>query len=117
MDNATCPFCNSEQIVGFDIDVNAEQVEQTMICNDCDGEWVDVYTLSHRTDGDGMAIEGQEAQAPDQELIDALAKAMAVIEWMMPVVEGETGGLRSDINEQYRDAEEVADKHKAQVTK
>jgi len=40
-----CPFCESDQTEGDEIDQEANQVWQKIGCNNCGEEWTDVYIL------------------------------------------------------------------------
>lgn len=40
-----CPVCNSENIEGSSIEVDAGGAYQEMTCTDCGEEWQDVYRL------------------------------------------------------------------------
>lgn len=39
----TCPFCGSENIEGEAPDIEGNQADQEMYCNDCENVWWDVY--------------------------------------------------------------------------
>lgn len=41
-----CPFCQSDQIEGFSIEVDGPIAWQPIICNDCNSEWDDIYELT-----------------------------------------------------------------------
>lgn len=43
---AHCPFCNSENIEGQQVEINDAGAEQEICCLDCDKEWVDFYKLA-----------------------------------------------------------------------
>lgn len=40
-----CPVCESTDIVGGSVEVNAGSAWQKISCNDCDATWNDVYKL------------------------------------------------------------------------
>lgn len=40
-----CPNCKSEDIEGFDVDVDFGTASQPVTCNDCGADWVDIYNL------------------------------------------------------------------------
>lgn len=40
-----CPFCNSENLQGREIDIESGQAFQTVECLDCNKEWMDKYQL------------------------------------------------------------------------
>jgi formate dehydrogenase maturation protein FdhE len=48
MENAAnlCPFCKSPDITGGSVDIDGREAWQEVSCNECPGEWRDVYTLS-----------------------------------------------------------------------
>jgi len=41
-----CPYCNSQDITGEDIHIEAGAAWQEVSCNDCGQEWQDTYTLT-----------------------------------------------------------------------
>lgn len=42
-----CPFCESNDIEGRDVlQAEGETASQRVICNDCDKQWYDIYTLT-----------------------------------------------------------------------
>lgn len=41
-----CPFCDSSEIEGASIDVNADVASQEVSCTDCGASWLDHYQLS-----------------------------------------------------------------------
>lgn len=41
-----CPHCNSYDIEGQEINIDAGSVWQDVICNHCGKEWQDTYTLT-----------------------------------------------------------------------
>jgi hypothetical protein len=41
-----CPFCDSEDIVGGETNYGAGEIWQDVLCNSCEKEWVDIYTLT-----------------------------------------------------------------------
>lgn len=41
-----CPFCDSEEITGNEINIDAGTATQEISCSNCDKEWNDLYTLS-----------------------------------------------------------------------
>lgn len=45
--SARCPFCFSENIEGTAFDTDGAGASQDCFCNDCEGEWLDIYTLSN----------------------------------------------------------------------
>lgn len=42
---AACPYCESNQIEGGDLDFEADKIAQECRCLDCDQRWVDLYKL------------------------------------------------------------------------
>jgi len=40
-----CPHCNSSNIEGGSMDMNAGNIYQNIWCNDCQEEWTDEYAL------------------------------------------------------------------------
>lgn len=40
-----CPFCGSTDIEGDQVTIDAGKAYQPVGCNDCEGEWTDVYKL------------------------------------------------------------------------
>jgi formate dehydrogenase maturation protein FdhE len=42
---AHCPFCQSPDISGGHVEVEANQAWQRVSCSACDAEWQDVYQL------------------------------------------------------------------------
>ena len=43
---AKCPFCESEDISGDSIDIEANEAWQNVSCSDCGKSWRDVYKLA-----------------------------------------------------------------------
>jgi len=41
-----CPYCKSEDIEGKHMDVDGNLAWQPVVCNNCDTEWRDIYTLT-----------------------------------------------------------------------
>lgn len=41
-----CPHCNSTDITGEDIHIDFGCAQQDVICNQCEKEWKDTYTLT-----------------------------------------------------------------------
>lgn len=41
-----CPYCNSYDIEGQEINIDAGSVWQDVICHQCGQEWQDTYTLT-----------------------------------------------------------------------
>jgi hypothetical protein len=42
-----CPFCESNNIGGYDVPIiEGETASQRIICNDCDKQWYNIYTLT-----------------------------------------------------------------------
>jgi transposase-like protein len=41
-----CPFCQTENIEGGDIDFDSAMMSQKMSCHYCEQEWVDLYSLT-----------------------------------------------------------------------
>ena len=44
-----CPFCGSNQTESDLTMLSDVTVDWQMKCNDCDGEWIDVFTYTHST--------------------------------------------------------------------
>lgn len=44
-----CPECYSDQVVGGDVSIVGKKAFQKCICQDCEIEWEDTYTLSDVT--------------------------------------------------------------------
>lgn len=44
-DTACCPHCGSTDIEGHSVDINGHFANQDCSCNECEGEWADVYKL------------------------------------------------------------------------
>ena len=42
----SCITCGSDQIEGTGQEITSGEIWQRMGCNQCDGEWFDVYTLA-----------------------------------------------------------------------
>ena len=42
-----CPMCESADITGGNVYVESLEAWQSVWCNECDAEWMDVYKLSH----------------------------------------------------------------------
>jgi len=40
-----CPFCDSEDITGAEVNIDAGTASQEVSCNSCDEEWHDLYQL------------------------------------------------------------------------
>lgn len=43
----TCPKCGSDNIGGHGLESDEECAWQTVSCDDCNFEWIEVYTFSH----------------------------------------------------------------------
>ena len=43
---ARCPWCHSSEIEGGSADFEGKTVTQRVSCNDCNGEWDDIYVLT-----------------------------------------------------------------------
>ena len=43
---ARCPFCNSTDITGRSVEIDAGGATQDVSCEDCSETWWDVYTLT-----------------------------------------------------------------------
>ena len=41
-----CPYCGSHDITGGAVQIEAGSAWQDVICNSCDKEWQDTYTLT-----------------------------------------------------------------------
>lgn len=41
-----CPVCRSTHIAGGHVDISGGSAVQTVVCNDCDASWDDVYSLT-----------------------------------------------------------------------
>lgn len=41
-----CPCCESEEIEGREVDIDAGTATQQVVCNQCHASWVDQYTLT-----------------------------------------------------------------------
>lgn len=41
-----CPFCGSLDIEGQEVNIDAGQAWQDVLCNRCHKEWQDTYTLT-----------------------------------------------------------------------
>ena len=48
-----CPFCGEGQIEGAGVEIDGGVAVQRVSCTECDGEWVDYYTLDHVAVSDG----------------------------------------------------------------
>ena len=44
-DSSHCPFCSSPNYEGEEIEINDNQAEQVLNCNDCGRSWRDIYVL------------------------------------------------------------------------
>jgi len=40
-----CPYCGSDDIQGESMEINEGEAAQEVNCNDCDGQWYDIYAL------------------------------------------------------------------------
>lgn len=40
-----CPFCGSDNIEGYSVEIDGNTAWQDIGCNECDNEWRDVYKL------------------------------------------------------------------------
>lgn len=40
-----CPFCESDQVEGSEINIDTKSAWQEVRCNDCGGDWNDLYQL------------------------------------------------------------------------
>lgn len=45
-DPSHCPFCCSPNFEGEEIEINDNQAEQVLSCNDCNHSWRNTYTLN-----------------------------------------------------------------------
>ena len=54
-----CPACGSNNVTGFDIDFIGSTIHQVVMCNDCNGSWVDEYTLSGYDDFEPATVTNQ----------------------------------------------------------
>jgi len=71
-----CPYCGSTSIDGGSIDYELGGIYQQMGCGDCDGEWVDGYTLDRVADANHDFIRETAA--------DRAARRLALFEvWLM----------------------------------
>lgn len=43
---AICPFCESYEIIGKEISIDAGVASQDCVCNKCHKQWTDQYTLT-----------------------------------------------------------------------
>jgi formate dehydrogenase maturation protein FdhE len=41
-----CPFCGSGDLTGRFIEVDGRTAAQPVDCNNCEAEWIDMYTLT-----------------------------------------------------------------------
>jgi len=41
-----CIFCGSEDITGGNVDIDDGGAAQDVLCDNCGGQWMDVYVLS-----------------------------------------------------------------------
>ena len=41
-----CPYCNSHDIEGREVNIDAGSAWQDVICHQCGQEWQDTYTLT-----------------------------------------------------------------------
>jgi hypothetical protein len=41
-----CPFCKSTDITGGSVNIEGREARQEVWCNECHGQWRDVYTLA-----------------------------------------------------------------------
>lgn len=51
-DSGKCPYCGSPDIEGGEVDCQGDAHYQGIVCNACEREWTDTYTLSAVDDGD-----------------------------------------------------------------
>jgi hypothetical protein len=59
-----CPYCGTDDIkvyphadVYFGPDSDVPSLYQSCMCDECDKEWIEVYTQSHREDLDGKIMK------------------------------------------------------------
>lgn len=43
---AKCPFCGATDIEGHEVTIDSGKAYQPVGCNECEGEWTDVYTMT-----------------------------------------------------------------------
>jgi len=45
-DSSVCPFCKSSNIEGGPVEINGNEADQRVSCNECNKSWIDIYTLT-----------------------------------------------------------------------
>lgn len=75
-DPTRCPFCNSKNIEGEEVETGGGEASQQMGCNDCGEEWVDGYRLVSITHESFVEMA---AQPVNQELLEACIQARAAL--------------------------------------
>ena len=46
VNNDSCPFCDGDDTNSLDLSLESSQIRDYRSCQDCRGEWVNIYTYS-----------------------------------------------------------------------
>jgi len=63
-EGATCPYCEATDITGRSLEVDADVVTQTIDCENCHEQWIDVYRLVGLADPHGNRIDIPQDECP-----------------------------------------------------
>jgi hypothetical protein len=70
-----CPFCDSDQIAGDEIDIDGGVAGQDVRCNECGRSWRDNYRLSSISTYEGEYFEKEEEPKPGCKVISVGVEA------------------------------------------
>lgn len=56
-DDSACPFCSSTNFVGEQLERTGNEVHQSITCDDCGRNWLDIYKLSDVEEGEQLCME------------------------------------------------------------